>query len=121
MKEDLWQKNLGVLTPIQALINIRDFSFQKNTKEQVTHLYFTKDICKTKLKVNPEILIMDCIYKCNKYRLPLLNIVGTTCLNTTFYIAFGFLFQEWKHDFIWFLTMLHNLYRRLDLTDLKVL
>ena len=68
-------------------LNIRDFSFQKDTKERVTHLYFTKNVCETKLKVNPEILIMDCTYKSNKYRLLLLNVVGTTCLNTTFYMA----------------------------------
>lgn len=81
-------------------LKIRDFSFQKDTKERVTHLHFTKDICETKLKVNPEILIMDCTYKSNKYRLPLLNVVGTTCLNTTFYVTFGFLLQERKDDFI---------------------
>ena len=48
-------------------LNIRDFSFQKDTKERVLHLYFTKDICETKLKVDLEILIMDCTYKSNKY------------------------------------------------------
>lgn len=64
---------------------------------------------------------MDCTYKFNKYRLPLLNVVGTTCLNRTFYVAFGFLLQEKKEDFTWFLMILHSLYRRLDLEDLKVI
>lgn len=48
---------------------------------------------------NLEVLIMDCTYKSNKYRLPLLNVVGTTCLNSTFYAAFGFLLQDRKEDF----------------------
>ena len=43
---------------------------------------------------------MDCIYKSNKYRLLLLNVVGTTCLNTTFYAVFGFFLQEQTEDFI---------------------
>lgn len=64
---------------------------------------------------------MDCIYKSNKYPLPLLNVVGTTCLNTTFYAAFGFLLQEWIEDFTWFLRILQTLYRRLDLEDPKVI
>lgn len=46
---------------------------------------------------------MDCTYKSNKYRLPLLNVVETTCLNTTFYVAFGYLLQEQIEDFTWFL------------------
>ena len=64
---------------------------------------------------------MHCTYKSNKYRLLLLNIVGTTCLNTTFYVAFAFFLHKRKDDFIWFLTMLRNLCRRLDLTDPKVI
>lgn len=64
---------------------------------------------------------MDCTYKSNKYCLPLLNVVGTTCLNTTFYAAFGFLLQERIGDFTWFLRILQTLYRQLDLEDLKVI
>lgn len=104
-----------------CLIINRDFSFQKDVKDRVTHLYFTKDICELKLKSNPEILIMDCTYKSNKYRLPLLNVVGTTSLNTTFYAAFGFLLQERTEDFVWFLRILRNLYARLDVEDPKVI
>lgn len=98
-----------------------DFSFQKDIKDRVTHIYFTKDICESKLKPNPEVRIMDWTYKSNKYQLPLLNVVGTTCLNTTFYAAFGFLLQKRTEDFAWFLRILRNLYARLDLQDLKVI
>lgn len=104
-----------------CLIIHRDFSFQKDVQDCVTHLYFTKDVCESKLKSNPEVLIMDCTYKFNKYRLPLLNVVRTTCLNTTFYAAFGFLLQERTEDFVWFLRILRNLYARLDLEDPKVI
>lgn len=73
---------------------IRDFSFWKDVKERATHLHFTKDIYEAKLKANPEVLILDYTYKSKKYRLPLLNVVGTTCLKPTFYAAFGFLLQR---------------------------
>lgn len=45
----------------------------------------------------------------------------STSLNTTFYVGFKFLLQERKDDFIWFLTILRTLYRRLDLKDPKVI
>ena len=64
---------------------------------------------------------MDCTYKSNKYRLHLLNVVGTICLNGTFYVAFDFLLWEKKEDFTWFLTILHSLYQQLDLEDPKVI
>lgn len=51
----------------------------------------------------------------------MLNVVETTYLNTTFYVAFGFLLQEQKDNFIWFLTILRNLYRQLNLSDPKVI
>lgn len=60
-------------------------------------------------------------YKSNKHQLPLLSLIGTTCLNSTFYSAFWFLLQEQKEDFTWFLTILRTLYRRLDLKDSKVI
>lgn len=72
------------------LIMSKNLSFQKDIKDRVTHLYFIKDICKSKFKSNLEVLIMDCTYKSNKYQLSLLNIVETTCLNTMFDIEFGF-------------------------------
>lgn len=100
---------------------ILGMSFQKDVKEQVTHLYVIKDICEAILKINPKIFIIDCIFKSNKYQLLLLNIVGITCLNSPFYVAFGFLFQEQKKDFTKFLTIFRTLYRQLDLKNSKVI
>ena len=64
---------------------------------------------------------MDYTYKSNKYRLLLLNVVGKTCLNGSYYVAFGFLLQEKKGDFTWFLIILCSFYQRLDLKDPKVI
>ena len=68
-------------------------------KEQVTYLYFIKNICEAKLKANPEVPIMDYTNKFNKYKLFLLNVVETTSLNSTFYATFGFFFQKQIEDF----------------------
>lgn len=64
---------------------------------------------------------MDYTYKFNKYYLPLLNVVETIYLNTTFYIIFKFLLQKQIKDFIQFLKSLQILYKQLNLKDLKII
>ena len=54
---------------------------------------------------------MDCTYKTNKYRLPLITVVGTTAINTSFYVGFAFLRQERTEDYIWFLQQLKLWYQ----------
>lgn len=44
---------------------------------------------------------MDCTYKRNKYGMPLLNIVGVTSFNSTFFSAFVFMRKEEKSYYIW--------------------
>ena len=47
------------------------------------------DISKKFLECFPEVLIIDCTYKTNRYKLPLLYIVGQINTNSTFYAGFG--------------------------------
>ena len=47
------------------------------------------------------ILLMDSTYKTNKYRLPLLEIVGVTSTGLTFSAAFVLLSTERENNFIW--------------------
>jgi hypothetical protein len=42
--------------------------------------------------------------------MPLLNIVGTTCLDTYFHAAFCFLAQEEELDYIWAMEQLKDLF-----------
>ena len=42
------------------------------------------------------VLIMDCTYKTNKYRLPLMEIIGVTSTDMTFSVAFVYLKVEQK-------------------------
>lgn len=67
------------------------------------------------LRENPEVLIMDCTYKTNKYKMPLLIITGVTCLNTSFFAAFCFMKGESYGDYRWVLEALQRLYDHLDL------
>ena len=47
------------------------------------------------------VLLMDSTYKTNKYRLPLLEIVGVRSMGLTFSVAFVLLSTERENNFIW--------------------
>jgi len=58
------------------------------------------------------VLLMDSTYKTNKYRLPLLEIVGVTSIGLTFSVAFVLMSSERENNFIWALQRLLGLFLR---------
>ena len=50
------------------------------------------------------IFVMDCTYKTNKYKMPLLDIIGISSFNTSFFSCFVFLQKEEEEDYVWALT-----------------
>lgn len=64
---------------------------------------------------------MDCTYKTNKFKMPLCIITGITSLNTTFYVGFCFMFQEFADDYLWLLQQLALLYIHVDVPRPKVI
>ncbi|KAL9570112.1 hypothetical protein ACKAV7_005620 [Fusarium commune] len=63
----------------------------------------------------PEVLIVDCTYKTNKYKMPLLDMVGVDATGSTFCIAFAYLSGEEEEDFAWALGALRDLYDAHDI------
>ena len=66
------------------------------------------------LKCYPDLLILDCTYKTNKYKMPLLDIVGVDACQRSFCIAFAFLSGEEEGDYIWALDRLRSMYELCD-------
>jgi len=52
---------------------------------------------------------MDTTYRTNKYRFPLLEIVGVTSTGLTFSVGFAFLSSERQNNFTWALERLKGL------------
>ena len=122
IKAQLRRDTLGPLTPVQALMQELDqndwtYNYQKDIRNQITHLFFVRGTSQTLLKVNHEVLVMDCTYKTNRYKLPLLIISGQTALHTNFYVAFCFMAKEKQVDYEWTLGQLKSLYAQLQLPD----
>ena len=47
------------------------------------------------------IFLLDCTHKTNKYKLPLLHIVGVNGSSLSFSVAFCFLSSETEEDYCW--------------------
>lgn len=113
---------LRSLTSIQTLIQEFDksdwaYEMQINDENQIVNLFFSKCITQTLLKANPKILVMNCIYKINRFKMPLLIIEEQIALHTIFYIVFCFMNEKKTEFYIWAMNRLKALYTQLELSS----
>jgi hypothetical protein len=64
------------------------------------------------LRAYPELLLLDCTYKTNKYGMPLLDMIGVDAMQRSFCIAFAFLSGEGEAEYMWALERLRSLYEQ---------
>ncbi|XP_077252535.1 protein FAR1-RELATED SEQUENCE 5-like [Tasmannia lanceolata] len=100
-------------TPIQALLDeLADGGFYYSVEYdegRLTHLFFAhpKSIALSRSYSN--VFVMDCTYKTNKYKMPLLDVVGVTSFNSSFYSCFAFLQKDETENYVWALKMFHDM------------
>lgn len=75
----------------------------------VTELFWSHPIAGDMLRVFPKVLMMDYTYKTNRYRFPLLQIVGVTSTEMTYSVAFVFMQSEKEDNYIWALEKLKGM------------
>lgn len=78
---------------------------------RVTAVLFVYPDSLTSLRAYPEILLLDYIYKTNKYGIPLLDMIGIDASQRSFCIVFAFLSGEIEADYTWALERLKSLYK----------
>lgn len=83
---------------------------QLDEDNRVSSVIFAHPQSLAYLRSYPDMLILDCTYKTNKYKMPLLDIVGVDACQRSFCIAFAFLTGEEEKDYIWALDRLRSLY-----------
>lgn len=71
------------------------------------------------LNYNYEILLIDAIYKMNKYKISLIIISGVTPLNISYYISFVFISKETYEMNKWLFECIKNFYKYLNIPDLN--
>lgn len=104
-------------SPIHALTNQLDKEgfwsrIQLAPDGHVTAVLFAHPDSLTYLQAYPELLLLDCTYKTNKYGMPLLDMIGVDAAQRSFCIAFAFLSSETEDDYIWALDRLKSLYEQ---------
>ncbi|ODM20249.1 hypothetical protein SI65_03302 [Aspergillus cristatus] len=120
-RQDLHHKFLDGRTPIQALLTALPkegkwlFNHMKDIDGHVVGLFCTHQSCLELLQSNPYLLIMDCTYKTNKYRMPMLDINGVTATGSTFFAAVAFIHNEQQPSYDFALTSLCGVYEQLGL------
>jgi MULE transposase domain len=122
IKSHIRSKNLGARTPIEAMfqqLQTHDYNYRWRTDDigHVTHLFFIHPRSLEMLREYPDLLLLDCTYKTNKFKMPLLNIVGVTSLNTTFHAAFCFIRKEENGDYLWALQQLKDCLQAASITS----
>ena len=103
--------------PIHALANqLEKEGFwsrvQYGPDRHVTAVLFAHPESLAYLQTYPEVLLLDCTYKTNKYRMPLLDMIGIDAAQRSFCIAFAFLSGETEEDYMWALERLKTLYKQ---------
>ena len=110
--QDIWNYNrvlkaaaMRTLTPTQALMRYLTESskwyvdYKKSVAtDELEYLFFTPKCMQLLLAEYYEVLIMNCTYKTNKYKMPLLIITEVISSNTTFYVEFCFIKDEAFED-----------------------
>jgi hypothetical protein len=75
------------------------FAVKRDADNRVHSLFFAHQKQIELLLANPDVLLMDCTYRTNRYKLPLLHILGCTNLQTFFSAGFCFLWNETQIDY----------------------
>lgn len=109
------QELLGGRTPIQYLFEmLREkgifHSYQYTPDLKLSHLFFAAPSSIAMARSHSIVFLLDCTYKTNRFKLPLLDIVGVTQFNTTFYAGFAFLARETQADYEWALSQFKILF-----------
>lgn len=105
-KAAICRKTLGPFSSMQFFVQNLDrvnwyLDYQTIIEfHKLTHLFFTEESTVDMLKNNSEVLLMDCTYKINKFKLPLLVIVGQIFMGSTFYAGFVFISKEQELDYV---------------------
>ncbi|CAL5374942.1 unnamed protein product [Camellia sinensis] len=86
----------------------------------ITDLFWAHSVSLDFLRSFPLVLIKDCIHKTNRYGLPLLEIIGVTSTNMSFFVAFAYIQFEHVDNYIWVLNTLRSLMNDIALPELIV-
>jgi hypothetical protein len=112
-------------TALQHLLLGLDEDFlsysKQDSTDKLTHLAFFGLQSLELWRLHPDILLIDSTYKTNRFDLPLVNIVGSTTNNRSFFVGSAFIQTETTSSFIWLLECIQELYKQAELPDPRII
>lgn len=116
------KRELGGKTKVEALLNYLDdyqLGQDKDTRyfvrkefdkwHRLRTLFFAHPESFEVIRANPDVIMLDCTYKSNKFKMPFLHIVGMTSMGTTYDVAYCFMPDEKKPSYIFAVQALREL------------
>ncbi|KAK8946513.1 hypothetical protein KSP39_PZI007086 [Platanthera zijinensis] len=103
----VYKQELGGRSPIQFLFQcVTNAGYVCYTRvkahgKQLESLFFANPMSIRLCRMFPSVFQLDCTYKTNRYRMPLLSIVGVTSTSQSFFGAFVFMSDETEYSYRW--------------------
>jgi hypothetical protein len=114
-QRDLKVARLQGRTPIESLLQrLGDdtewvSAYRTDGEERLNALFFAHTAQVKLIRAYPDVLLMDCTYRTNKYKMPLFHILGVGPMNKQFSAGFAFMKTESEIDYHWVLSNFINL------------
>ena len=115
-RQAIVEEFLAGRTAVQALLEQLpvdgDWLFRYKTRRNgsISALFGMHRTSLALLQKHPYVLFMDCTYKTNRYRMPMLDIVGIAATGQTFFAGFAFLSDEKQASYEFALQCLREVY-----------
>jgi hypothetical protein len=106
IRDELRREKLGNYTPLEFLRetlqnNHWRYAFKQDTEGHVLFFMFAHPESIRYANQYNRVFLLDCTYKTNRYKMPLLHIIGLSPSNSSFSIAFCFMQNEQEESYKW--------------------
>lgn len=106
IRDELRRKKLGNYTPLEFLRetlqdNSWRYAFKQDTEGHILFFMFAHPESIRYANQYNRVFLLDCTYKTNRYKMPLLHIIGLSPSNSSFSIAFCFMQNEQEESYKW--------------------
>ena len=127
------RKLLSGLSPIQALLKALGehggddleskyyFAHEVDDRGHLKYLFFAHPESLKYFQKNPDVLLLDCTYKTNKFKMPFLHAVGVDNTGQNFELAYCFLPGETEGDYDFAIRQIYLLYFRYNVAPKVVI
>jgi hypothetical protein len=112
----------SLIDELQADDSVWKMRLSLNHERRVTALFFAHQNQINLMRAYPDVLLLDCTYRTNRYKMPLLHILGVSSTQKQFSAGFCFLSGEEHDDYLWAIesfeqTVFHGLSPLVIVTD----